>query len=559
MAERISAVQRVRMQNLAEIEIMRYADDHAMWHKYVHNVELDPIQVLKCIEMDQHPNTIDFSSRRTGKTAIKELFELKKNATHQDQELGIVAPREAQSLVNLGYHLDAIRRSPILDAYIDFKSGRKQFADTYYQFKNRSQSKAYGIMAQVDGGDLTSASLEEVDDMPKDRLFSRFLLMLGSTRRLGAEKGSSNEPEIRITGVFKGADTLTDLLSGGKYHALGCFHGDRAKDEIRRFIALGEMDEDAVDLASYAYPVPIANAINGAELGLLNQQFMQNMKGQLSADEYTRQLLCVNTASRNLIWELYVRRSLQVGLMSGLQIAEPMPGIRHVKRGLIGFGYDAGGHGENPKSSKHALVVVEQIGNFITFPFCKTWSPGADDQVVKRDLKGFWSYFGPDTAFGDAYGVGMLTQLNDELYAEGLTDIDRRSVGDGDSTASTWPYWPFSPIRFEGMTKHNMATALRGAFHNGQAAIPYLDDQEESLSDPTLADMRLLVHQLPNIVALPTKQSYASYKQADSKIGDDLFDAAMAAVWGLVTRGALHAPTAILTQTKTREQLLGAA
>ncbi len=57
------------------------------------------------------------------------------------------------------------------------------------------------------------------------------------------------------------------------------------------------------------------------------------------------------------------------------------------------------------------------------------------------------------------YGVGMLTQLNDELYAEGLTHIDRRTVGDGDSTASTWPEWPFSPIRFEGMVKHNMASA----------------------------------------------------------------------------------------------------
>ena len=121
MAERISAVQRIRMQNVAEREIMRHATDHALWHKYVHNAELDPIQVLKCMEMDQHPNTIDFSSRRTGKTAIKELYELKKNATRSDQELGIVAPREAQSLVNLGYHLEAIRRSSILDAYVAHK------------------------------------------------------------------------------------------------------------------------------------------------------------------------------------------------------------------------------------------------------------------------------------------------------------------------------------------------------------------------------------------------------------------------------------------------------
>src|SRR3546814_3791468 len=77
------------------------------------------------------------------------------------QEEGIVAPREAQSQVNLGYHLDAIRRSAILDAYLMYDRGRKQFADTRYQFMNRSMARSYGIMAQVDGGDLTLASLHD--------------------------------------------------------------------------------------------------------------------------------------------------------------------------------------------------------------------------------------------------------------------------------------------------------------------------------------------------------------------------------------------------------------
>ncbi len=90
-------------------------------------------------------------------------------ALHPDQELGIVAPREAQSIVNLNYHLEAIRRSPILTAFLNHKSNRVQIADTYYQFANRSLARAYGIMANVDGGDLTAASLEEVDDMPRDR------------------------------------------------------------------------------------------------------------------------------------------------------------------------------------------------------------------------------------------------------------------------------------------------------------------------------------------------------------------------------------------------------
>ncbi|MDT8372084.1 MAG: hypothetical protein RQ783_08880, partial [Gammaproteobacteria bacterium] len=220
MAERISAAKRIQLTSVGEREVMRYQDDHALWHKHVHNVELDSMQVLKCLEMDTHPFTVDYSCRRTGKTAVKEMWNLKHNAINADQELGIVAPREAQSLVNLGYHLDAIRRSPILDSYLMYKSGRKQMSDTKYQFSNRSIAQGYGIMAQIDGGDLTLASIEEVDDLPADRLNSRFLLTMGSNRRLGASKDAVNDPIIRITGVFKGADTLTDMVKSGDYHVL---------------------------------------------------------------------------------------------------------------------------------------------------------------------------------------------------------------------------------------------------------------------------------------------------------------------------------------------------
>ena len=522
MADRVSAQQRIKLQNLAEVEVMRHAGDHALWHKHVHNVDLDPMQILKCLEMDRHPRTIDFSCRRTGKTAVKELYLLKHNATVPDQEEGIVAPREAQSLVNLGYHLDAIRRSPILTAWLACKSGRVQMADTYYQFNNRSVSRAYGIMAQVDGGDLTTASLEEVDDMPRERLYSRFLLMLGATRRLGAVEANKAAPQIRITGVFKGADTLAAMVDSDEYAVL-----------------------------------PIVDAYLGIELGIINEQFIDLMRVELSADEYLRQLLCKNVSSRNLIWESKIRAAMTVGLKANIELADPLPEARYKKRGLLAFGYDASGHGESATASKHAFVVAEQLSGFTALIFAKTWPAGTDDQVVRKDLYSFWNYFRPDYAMGDAYGVGMLAPLNDDLYDAGLVAVDRRAVGDGRSTATTWPEWPFSPLRFEGMTKHSMATSLQAIFHNDQAVIPYLDDLNPS--DPATADLRLLIRQLGNIKAVPTKVSYASYKMADPKIGDDLFDAAMAAVWALTIRGAIMAPAKILGITKTRDQLLGAA
>lgn len=521
MPERVSRAQRVQARNVAEREIMRFAGDHALWHKHVHNVTLDPMQVLKCIEMDRNPNTIDFSCRRTGKTAVKELYNLEKLASNPDQELGIVAPREAQSIVNLNYHLEAIRRSPILSAYIGQRANRPTMADTYFQFANRSAARAYGIMANVDGGDLTMASLEEVDDMPRDRLYGRFLLMMGATRRLGASEAAKNDPQIRVTGVFKGADTLSEMIAGGKFTVL-----------------------------------PTIDVHLGIELGILNASFMQQMRDELDADEYIRQLLCKNTSSRNHLWERHLRAALQVGLKTSFEQADPIPGATYRRRGAIGFGYDAGGHGESPSSSQHALVVAEMVGNWIFFPFVRRWPAGVDEGVVRGDLLELWRYFRPDYALGDAYGIGMLSQLNDDLFRKGLTSIDRMAIADGESTASTWPDWAFSPLRFEGMTKHQMAMALRGVFHNGHAIVPYFDDQD--MHDAESLERRTFIRQLGNVKAQATKTSYPSYKMADPKRGDDYFDAAMAAVWSLATRGAAHSPAVILTSQRTRADFLPA-
>jgi len=521
-SERSSPAQRIQAQSQAEREIKRFSDNHALWHKHIHNVDLDPMQVFKCIEMDENRYTVDFSCRRTGKTTIKELWLLKYLAENADQELGIVAPREAQSITSLNYHLAAIRRSPILKAWVNHKSGRQQMADTYYQFGNRSVARAYGIFSQIDGADLTVASLEEVDDLPRERLFSRFLLTMGATRRLGASSEAKNEPRIHITGVYKGADTLSEIIASGNYKTL-----------------------------------PAVDCHLGVELGILNAEFIDKMRRELSPDEYIRQLLCKNVSAKNLIWESYVRRAQQVGLQASLDIVQPMPGETYRPRGLIGLGYDAGGHGERPESSKHCLVITEQIGEWVFFPFVRTWPANADDMAVARDIVSIWRYFSPDYALGDSYGVGLISLVNDLLFSEGLIKTDRRAVSDGESGPSTWPEWDFSPIQFDGQAKHQMAQALRRVFHEGRAVIPYFEDSDASLIDMDTIGHRTLMRQLPNVRAVPTSKSYSRYEMVRSTQGDDAFDASMASVWSLATRGMLDdvAPL-ILTSPRSRADLL---
>ena len=554
-ANRTSGAQRVESWSLAEKEIQRFAHDHYLWHKHVHNVELDAIQILKCIEMDEYSNTLDFSSRRMGKTAVKELYFLKFLACNADQELGIVAPREAQSLTNLTYHQDAIRRSEILSAYIDVRQGRRQLADTYYRFANRSKAAAYGIMANVDGGDLTAASLEEVDDMPHDRLFSRFLLMMGSTRRLGASKTAKNKPQVRITGVYKGADTLVELIDSGKYHVVGAFHGARAKAEVQAMIDGGWLSAAQVGKAAhYKWPVPIGNAVNGMALGVLNQEFLLSMRGQLGEDEFARQLLCINTTSRNLIWQEWLQRAVQLGVRAQLEPVIPMPGQVYKKRGLISWGYDHTGHGEKPESSRSAVIILENLAGFNVPIFAKSWPPGTDESIIRRDLVAFWQYFRPDRAMGDAFGVGLIGNVNDDLYTLGLIQTDRLTLGD--STSSNWGDWAFAPIRFEGMTKHSMAVTLASTFSGGRWALPYVAHITEGDVDfKDVEDLQRLYRQLTNIEAVANSKTYASYKMLKRDVGDDLFDAAMAANWAMMS-GQGDVPTTILLGTSSRHKML---
>ncbi|MBY0234565.1 MAG: hypothetical protein K2W93_06260, partial [Burkholderiaceae bacterium] len=210
-------------------------------------------------------------------------------------------------------------------------------------------------------------------------------------------------------------------------------------------------------------------------------------------------------------------------------------------------------HGETPEASKSALVIVEVMGNWLTFPFVKLWDPGTSDATLRQDIVAIWDYFRPDYAIGDAYGVGMLTAVNDDLFRQGLTHVNRETVDDGNSTASAWNQWAFAPLRFDGMTKHVMASAVRELFHHGRAAVPYVDTGFAD-EDP---DWLAFVRQMGNMKALPSKASYSSFQMVDQKVGDDFFDAMCAGVYALLTRGLEDTPAVVQTRKLDRAQLMG--
>ena len=522
MSGRKTPAQRIKLANVAEREIKKYPD-HARWHKHIHNIDLDPMQLLKMHEMDEHPKTVDYSCRRTGKTFSGQLWTNEYMARNGHQELGIVAPRFDQSVKALEIHLDAIDRSPILKAYIGYKQGRRRLSDTGYMFANKSSANVYGIMSQIDGGDLTIASLDEIDDMPHDRLFERFFPMLMGARRAGADKSAKNDAQVRITGVLKGGDTLTDLIDSGKYHRL-----------------------------------PLVDGYMGIQLGAIQQSELEDLRDQMSPDEYLRQILCENVVAKNVIWSEWIRHAITLGVAIKHQLADAMPGQTYKKRGLVSFGYDHSGHGESIEASRSTLRVWEVWGNYLVNIHTRGWPPGTADSTVRKDLHALWDYFRPDVAMGDAYGVAMLQELCDTLYAAGLTPTDRRTIGDGDSTASTWQHWPFQPIRFDGQIKHQMIKAVASAYNSHRIVLPYVDhvDHRSDSFSRLERDTRLAQIQLTNIREVPTSKSYSSFKMVNRKLGDDFFDADCAALWALATRGAV-VPSSAFIQTTDRADMLG--
>lgn len=515
---RTSSAKRIKLTHLADQEIKRFQHDSVKWIKHVANIELDPLQILRIQLMNKHPFTIAWDARRMRKTTTIFLHALHHLCTRPFEEFLAVTPRVDQAQKAMQeYMTTVIRRSPILQNYIGYQDGKKMLADGSFMLANQSKAWVAGIMAEVDGAGITYAVLDELEDLNYERLTTKVLPMLGQAQKLGSTQKA--RPQVRASGVIKGSGIRKEFLDRG-------------------FFPITQPD--------YPHGKIIGDVHVGIALGILNEEWIKKQATLMSPNDYTRQMLCREIETDSVILEKWVRRAMQTGDAINQRggtgwgtIATPMPNAEYKKRGIVAFGYDHLGHGDTKTSSRSALVVAELVGEHVFFPFVKSWNSWEDETAIMHDLVALWRYFKPDEALGDALGVGMLTALNDRLYQEHLTQIDRRLIGEGKSTATTWTEWAFSPIRFQGEVKHKMAQSMRFLFQQSFAVIPYFDDKDlNEDSDPVILDFKRFTNQLTNVIAEPTKtNAYPSYVSDDRKVGDDFFDAAMAATWALTTRG----------------------
>jgi len=529
-AKRVSAPQRLQTAIVAEKELFRYKDNNALWFKHVLGIDLDPLQILRMEMLDKEKTTVAWDARRMRKSTTHFLHALKALVIKAHSEGCAVTPRQAQADKNVReYMTDQIRGSEILDSYIGYRGGRKQLTDTSFTFANKSLMWTAGVMGEVDGSGVTYFLLDEIEDMDYDRLVEKFLPMLGQTQKLGSTEVADRQ--LRALGVIKGSG-------------------------IRKVF----LDEGFYPLTQPGYPngVIIGGVDMGIAMGILDADWLEMQKRLMSPEAWAMQMECREIESKNTVQTRWIRAAMNLGLRMSEATdigkpVQPMPGVEYKKRGLVAFGYDHLGHGENPEASKSVLVVSEMVGDYVWFPFVKIWPAWCDESIIKNDLVAFWRYFRPDSAAGDAFGIGLLTDVNKILYRERLTSIDISEIHDGKSSESTWPDWPFSPIRFLGGLKHQMASALANVFRNHKAILPWFDESEEP--EPGLEeDFRTVISQLGNVRAEPAKNGglYPSYKIDDKSIGDDGFDAAMASVFKLAGR-IFQMPTEIVTINRPRQ------
>lgn len=462
----------------AEKEILKHKGNHALWHKHVCNVDMRVNQLLWMEQLDKFPRTITVAPPRTGKTFAVEMHGLEENACNPWEDYRLFAPTVHQSALALKYQIDGIIASPILQAYIETRMGRRQLGTTGYAFQNGSNTAIYGQTSKLDGVNATILRLEEFDDMDmelvKDRILPR-----------GMAKNRNGLPtRIRITGVIQGRENLYSLETDPNYHSTD-------KIDIYDAQALDIIDADYVDI----------------------------LRERLTDDQWLRIALVKYVESRNFFWSTYIRRMQKKGQAYGAEIVIPSGGSCYESSGMVGCGLDMGGQGESSTSSKYSIHFVEKIGLMKRWLYAEEFEPTANPKEIIKRVVALWDFFRPVGGYADAFDSNLVADINDALYRDGIISYNREREHSENKSAN-WAHWTLRPLRFHGSAKHAMFKGLQNDIHQEMMIVPMVirGDDRYVVLDKT-------VRQLENIRSKKGGAAYLLYEMIKQIVGDDNVDA----------------------------------
>ena len=464
-------------ESAAEKEILKHKDNNALWFKHVCNIDMRVNQLLWQEQLDKNPRTLTVAPPRTGKTYAVEMHGLKACAVNPWEDYVIFAPAVHQSSQALKYHIDAIIGSPILQAYIESRIGRRQLGTTGYAFQNGSNAAIYGQTSKLDGVNATILRGEEFDDLDmelwKDRILPR-----------GMAKNRNGLPtRIRITGVIQGKENLYSLETDPNY-----FSTD--KIDIYDAQVLDIIDADYVDI----------------------------LRETLTDDQWLRIALVKYVESRNFFWSTYIRRMQKKGQAYGAEPVIPTPGGIYKSTGKVGCGLDMGGQGESATSSKYSIHFVEKVGIMKRWLYGEEFEPTANPKAIRKRVLALWDFFRPVGGYADAFDSNLVADINDDLYNEGIISY-KREREHAENKSENWKHWTLRPMRFHGSAKHSMFKGLQNDIHQEMMITPMVirGDDKYVVLDKTM-------RQLENIRSKKGGASYLLYEMIKVSVGDDNVD-----------------------------------
>ncbi len=513
----------IQVRSRAEEEIQRYPDD-LRWLKHVCNFTARPQQLMYMAQMDEHPFMSIVAMQRTGKSVSIQGKNVKWGATNQQEDIRYFAPAVYQARKNLKESIDLILRSPILLAYIETRLGRRQISATGFTFQNGSNGEAFGQESNLDGVNATIMHLDEFDDMDMEVVKNRIL-----------PRGS----------------------------------GTNANGMPTRVVITGTIQEEQGNLYTISkdptfFKPPMFTIYHALEAGLIDEAFFNLLKEQLTPDEWLRIALCMYKGGRQFFPNKALRRMQARGTEMLCAVQEPELGKEYETEGTVSFGLDMGAQGTQATSSKYSLTVTERVGLWKRWIYGREWLPTTDPKVIKRDIVELWSYFHPIGGFGDAFDSNLIADINDMLYAEGLTRYSRQREGTEENTQANWDKWPLQPIRFTGYQKHWMFKTIRDDIVEGRYFTPLseiaADDRWDPskaarFTDPAAGEKALAKYivQCKNMRAerAPAGQYYL-YSMIKPRLGDDNVDsAAMSNAFLETGKGSVSGPLEHISSGET--------
>ena len=475
----------------------KYRHDPFERFRLLYDMNLRPFQWEWFFLLKENPMALGYASPRIGKTVGFEFTDLDDEVLNAKDECLIFAPKLEQAANSFRYQYDTVMRSEFLRALVRRNAaGKLEISKNGMELINGSRVKCIGILSDFEGENGSIIRVEELDDIPDDRL----------KRALGrglATNSNGLPTRYRFTGVIWGK------LNIWKY------------SEDENYFTLPPMD--------------VYDAIAA---GYIGKKEAQILRAQMSDDEWLRTMCCMFVESRNFIWSSWLHNSQLIGLAWNLAPVPYMPDAIY-QRGndsVVAFGLDMGAQGTSDDASDYALEVVEgsvRSGarrwlNGLTLP------PDSEPDTIIRQVVQFWEFYRPQLAFGDARDANLIAQINEELYSRGLVHFDWKRLGKNDKDG--WSKWAakglMTPLHNSGPRKHEMYTSLRNAINNcvnvGKPeyvgtyfVFPQVDrDKANDPLRPSWGHLQKLMRELANLVAEPLPSGYYKIERYKKKIND---------------------------------------